>query len=51
MKETKRRKNRKGAIYKCQFCDYEGDGWLEKGQKCPKCGKKYDWLLAQESEE
>ncbi len=43
--------NKNDPIYKCQFCSYEGSGWLNKGQTCPKCGKDYDWQLAQDSEE
>ena len=38
-------------IYICQFCGYKGKGWLNKGQTCPKCGKKHAWQLAQDSEE
>jgi len=37
--------------YRCQFCGYEGKGWLEGSFVCPKCGRKYDALLAQDSEE
>ena len=36
---------------KCQFCGYVGKGWLNEGMTCPKCGKDYDWSLAQDSEE
>jgi len=51
-KKINRKETRKDKrIYKCQFCEYEGDGWLNDGQTCPKCGKNYDWLLAQDSEE
>ncbi len=42
---------RENEILKCQFCGYEGKGWLNKGQTCPKYGKNYDWQLAQDSEE
>lgn len=40
-------------VYKCQFCGEESPikEWGKDGQTCPKCGKKYDWMLAQDSEE
>jgi DNA-directed RNA polymerase subunit RPC12/RpoP len=40
-------------VYKCQFCGEESPKkeWKEEGQVCPKCGKKYDYQLAQDSEE
>jgi len=39
--------------YKCQFCgqDSPADEWRHGGQTCPKCGRDYSWLLAQDSEE
>lgn len=37
--------------YRCQFCGYEGPGWLNDGYVCPVCGKEYNALLAQDSEE
>ena len=43
--------NKKGRILRCQFCDYVGKGWTNKGMTCPKCKRDYDWLLAQDSEE
>jgi len=39
------------ATHRCQFCGYDGGGWLDNEQTCPACGKKYDYLLAQDSEE
>lgn len=39
------------AEYRCQFCGYFGPGWSKDGTACPKCGKTYDCLLAQDSEE
>jgi rubrerythrin len=29
---------RKGEVFKCQSCGYEGDGWLNDGYRCPQCG-------------
>lgn len=37
--------------YRCQFCGYEGGGWLSEGYRCPKCNRLYDAQLAQDSEE
>ena len=39
------------AEYICQFCGYHGPGWLGGDDTCPVCGRKYDALLAQDSEE
>jgi anaerobic ribonucleoside-triphosphate reductase len=36
---------------RCQFCGYFGGEWVNEGMICPACGKNYDWLLAQDSEE
>ena len=36
--------------YQCQFCGYFGRGWKGGGYICPKCGKHYDWITAQDSE-
>lgn len=36
--------------YKCQFCGYVGGGWFKNGMVCPKCGKAYEWILAQDTE-
>lgn len=38
-------------VYRCQFCEYEGTGWLDGGYQCPKCRRHYDAQLAQDSEE
>lgn len=39
--------------YKCQYCGEESPGntWCYGGSKCPLCGEKYDYLMAQDSEE
>ena len=44
-------KKLKDEIYLCQFCGKESPSkdWIT--DKCPKCKKKYDVLLAQDSEE
>lgn len=41
---------RRGPKYRCQFCGYEGAGWL-KGDECPKCHKAYDAAAAQEGDD
>ena len=37
--------------YKCQFCEKESpcNDWNQ--DKCPKCGNKYDPILAQEMDD
>lgn len=37
--------------YICQFCGEQSSAKEWKDDACPKCGEKYDWLLAQDSEE
>lgn len=37
--------------YRCQFCEHESLPVEWKDDKCPKCGERYDVLLAQDSEE
>jgi len=39
--------------YRCQFCGKSSivSEWGNGGDDCPKCGKTYDWMLAQDSEE
>jgi len=39
--------------YRCQFCGETSPvkEWKNQGATCPKCGRDYDWLLAQESED
>ena len=39
------------AGYKCQYCGEisPGKDWINDA--CPKCNKKYNWILAQDSEE
>ena len=41
----------KAGVYRCQFCGYFGKGWKSGGYSCPRCGKHYDWVAAQDSEE
>jgi DNA-directed RNA polymerase subunit RPC12/RpoP len=40
-------------VYRCQFCGEESESteWGEDDQTCPNCGRRYDWQLAQDSEE
>lgn len=26
-----------GLIQTCQACGYQGEGWLDEGETCPKC--------------
>lgn len=42
---------RTDEIYRCQFCEAETPAKKWKQDKCPKCGRAYDVLLAQDSEE
>lgn len=39
--------------YRCQFCGRLSlrRDWKDRYDTCPKCGEKYDWRLAQDSEE
>ena len=39
--------------YRCQFCGETSPAsqWGKDEDTCPKCGEKYDALLAQDSEE
>ena len=39
---------REMETYRCQFCGQESPKkeWKDKGQTCPKCDRKYDWMLA-----
>lgn len=39
------------TIYKCQFCEEETPAKDWKDDKCPKCGCKYDPILAQEMDD
>ena len=35
----------------CQFCERESSSSSWVDDKCPICKKKYNWMLAQDSEE
>jgi Zn finger protein HypA/HybF involved in hydrogenase expression len=37
--------------YRCQFCGKESPARQWKQDKCPRCKRKYDVLMAQDSEE
>jgi rRNA maturation endonuclease Nob1 len=37
--------------YRCQFCEKESPVTKWTKDRCPKCGRVYDVLLAQDSEE
>lgn len=41
----------KKITYICQFCAKEtpAKDWI--ADKCPKCGRQYNWMIAQDSEE
>jgi hypothetical protein len=39
------------AVYRCQFCEKESSVQEWKNDKCPKCGKTYDPMLAQEGDD
>lgn len=37
--------------YRCQFCEALSPAKDWQGDTCPKCGEKYDYLLAQEGDD
>ena len=39
--------------YRCQFCGERSpvSEWKDSGETCPCCGAKYDWMLAQDTED
>jgi len=41
------------GTYRCQFClkDTPINKWKAGGDTCPECGKKYDYMLAQEGDD
>lgn len=43
----------KEESYRCQFCEREApvSEWGDGGYTCPHCGRHYDAMLAQDSEE
>ena len=40
-------------VYRCQFCEKDSpvEEWKECRDSCPKCGEKYDAILAQEGDD
>jgi len=46
-------KERKQPTYRCQFCTAESPTkeWKAKNDHCPKCGRAYDALLAQDEDD
>jgi hypothetical protein len=38
-------------VWRCQFCVSDSDAPDWKRDRCPKCNRKYDYALAQDSEE
>jgi Zn finger protein HypA/HybF involved in hydrogenase expression len=44
-------KKKKVIYYKCQFCEEESPADKWDGDRCPKCGKIYDPMLAQEGDD
>ena len=51
MNDQQKQQEKSQRILRCQFCGYVGKGWLNKEMTCPNCGKDYDWVLAQDSED
>lgn len=41
----------KPITYRCQFCGKESRASEWKKDKCPKCGREYNAILAQDEEE
>ena len=42
---------RKVTNYRCQFCEEESPAKDWKDDKCPKCKRAYDPMLAQEGDD
>lgn len=42
---------REVKIYRCQFCEAYSPLAKWVGDICPKCGEKYDCILAQEGDD
>lgn len=44
---------RREEAWRCQFCDQFSPmlSWLKQGTLCPKCGREYDPILAQEGDD
>jgi Zn finger protein HypA/HybF involved in hydrogenase expression len=45
------KKKRALPVYRCQFCEQESPARDWKSDKCPKCGRAYDPILAQEGDD
>lgn len=43
--------SKKISTYICQFCGKETPAKDWKDNKCPKCKRQYNYMLAQDSEE
>lgn len=41
----------KVLVYRCQFCEEESPAKEWKDDKCPKCKRAYDPMLAQEGDD
>jgi len=41
------------AVYRCQFCEKDSpvEEWTANKDNCPKCGRAYDPILAQEMDD
>lgn len=51
MPKDKDRYKRMIINYKCQFCEEESPAKEWKDDKCPKCKRSYDPMLAQEGDD
>jgi hypothetical protein len=43
-------KSPRSPAARCQFCAYQGSGWINK-DTCPRCKRSYDAILAQEGDD
>lgn len=53
MASTKKTRPKKPSGYICQFCGQRSPAreWKKNKDVCPKCGKKYDYVMAMDCEE
>lgn len=42
---------KEGDLYRCQFCEKTTPSQDWKDNKCPKCKREYDAILAQEGDD
>jgi rubrerythrin len=50
-KNKSKMQKKKEDVYTCQFCGKDSPTTDWKDDKCPKCGKAYNAILAQEGDD